>query len=92
METDTLSKYNEIKKIIKKRFIIRIVAYALLLAFGIGFTAYLIQIHSSGHYLLQEQGDDLICLVLVGFGASGIFGSIQYYKKSMKLLDEKMKR
>jgi hypothetical protein len=78
MDFDKSHKYNEIKGIIKKRFLIKIIAYSLLLAAGALFTLFIFKMHGTGHYLFTKDADNIICIILIGFGVSGLIGSLQY--------------
>ena len=90
MDSDRSHKYNEIKGIIKKRFITKIIVYALLLTAGALGTLFIFNMHGTDHYLFTKDADNIICIILIGFGASGLIGAFRYYDKSIKMLKDKL--
>lgn len=90
MET-SIEKYNEIKSIIVRRFIIKIAGFSLLLLAGILLPAAVHAYHLFGHgAFAQQRPEEGLSLAAVAIGFLGIITSIQYLRNSMKLLKKKL--
>jgi hypothetical protein len=86
-------KFNEIRLLVIRRFIVKMSSFFLLCVAGIVFPLVVRTWHLFGRASFgQERPDNVFGVLAVGIGILGIITSVQYLYNSLKVLKEKMKK
>jgi hypothetical protein len=88
-----VEKYREIKSLVIRRFIVKIIGYSLLFVSGVLVPFVVPAMHLFRNITVgQERPENIYAIMALGIGLLGIITSIQYLYNSMRLLKEKMRK
>jgi hypothetical protein len=88
-----VEKYRELKSLVIRRFIVKIIGYSLLFVSGVLVPFVVPAMHLFRNITVgQERPENIYAIMALGIGLLGIITSIQYLYNSMRLLKEKMRK